>query len=79
MNSEAIRELLKNQPFQPFEVRLTNGDVHLVKHPECVVITKSRLVIADLDADRIAICALLHVASLSLVHSIIAPNREASN
>ena len=70
MNSEAIRELLKNQPFQPFEVRLTNGDVHLVKHPECVVITKSRLVIADLDADRIAICALLHVASSSLVHAI---------
>ena len=70
MNSEAIRELLKNQPFQPFEVRLTNGDVHLVKHPECVAISKSRVVIVDPDADRIAICALLHVASLSLLHSV---------
>ena len=70
MNSEAIRELLARRPFEPFEVRLTNGDVHVVKHPECVIITKARLVIADLDADRLTICALLHVASLSLIHPI---------
>jgi len=72
MNSEAIRELLGRRPFEPFEVRLTNGDVHFVKHPECAIITKARLVIADPEADRITICALLHVASLSLIHPISA-------
>ena len=72
MNSEAIRELLKRQPFEPFEIRLTNGDVHLVKHPECVAISKSRVIIVDPDTDRLAICALLHVASLSMIHPVSA-------
>ena len=72
MNSEAIRELLARRPFEPFEVRLTNGDVHIVKHLECVAITRARLVIADPETDRIAICALLHVVSLSLLHPIAA-------
>ena len=72
MNADAIRELLARKPFEPFEVRLTNGDVHVVKHPECVAIAKSRLVIVDLDADRITICASLDVVSLSLIHSICA-------
>jgi hypothetical protein len=70
MNSEAIRELLKRQPFEPFEVRLSNGDVQLVKHPECVIVTKTRLILADLDADRVTIVALLHVASVSIIHPI---------
>jgi hypothetical protein len=70
MNSEAIRELLARRPFEPFEVRLTNGDVHVVKHPECVVITKARLVIADPEADRLTIVALLHVASLTFIHPV---------
>ena len=70
MNSEAIRELLARRPFEPFEVRLTNGDVHIVKHPECVAISKSRVIIVDPDTDRLAICALLHVASLSMIHPV---------
>ena len=70
MNSEAIRELLARRPFEPFEVRLTNGDVHVVKHPECVAISKSRVVIVDPDTDRLSICELLHVASLSLIHPV---------
>ena len=70
MNAEAIRALLHRQPFEPFEVRLTNGDVHLVKHPECVAISKSRVIVVDPDTDRVAIGALLHVASLSVIHPI---------
>jgi hypothetical protein len=70
MNADAIRELLQREPFEPFEIRLTNGDVHLVKHPECVAITKARVVIVDPDTDKIAICALLHVASLEMIHPV---------
>ena len=70
MNAEAIRELLARRPFEPFEVRLTNGDVHIVKHPECVAMSKSRLVMADPDAYRLAICAWLQIASLSLIHPV---------
>ncbi len=72
MNSEAIRELLGRRPFEPFEVRLSNGDVHIVKHPECVVVTKTRLVLVDLDADRVTMVALLRVASVSIIHPVSA-------
>ena len=68
--AESIRELLHRQPFEPFEVRLSNGDVHIVKHPECVVVTKTRLIIVDLDADRVTIASLLHVASVSMIHPV---------
>jgi hypothetical protein len=27
MNAEALRELLRRRPFQPFEVHLSNGEV----------------------------------------------------
>ncbi len=70
MNGDNIRELLKREPFKPFEVRLTNGGVHVVKHPECVAMARASLVVVDPDTDRIAICALLHVASLSLIHPV---------
>ncbi len=70
MNSEAIRELLARRPFEAFEIRLTNGDVHVVKHPECAAISKTRVVIVDPEADRVTIVALLHVASRSLIHSV---------
>jgi hypothetical protein len=72
MYSEAIRELLARRPFEPFEVRLSNGDVHIVKHPECVVVTKTRLILADLDADRVTIVALLHVESVAMIHPVSA-------
>jgi hypothetical protein len=42
MNAEAIREMLGRRPFEPFEVIMSGGERHLVKHPEfgvCSIIT----------------------------------------
>src|SRR5687767_7393413 len=61
MSTETIRELLERRPFEPFEVRMSNGDTHEIKHPEFVILMPSRLVIADPGADRLAICSLLHI------------------
>lgn len=36
MIPEAIRSRLKNAPFKPFELRLTSGEKHVVRHPEFV-------------------------------------------
>jgi hypothetical protein len=64
MRPEAIRELLDRRPFEPFEVRMSSGDTHEVRHPEFVILMPSRLVIADPGADRLAICSLLHIAEV---------------
>ncbi len=69
MNADTLRELLNRNPFEPFEVRLSNGDVHQVRHPEFAFVLKSTLVIGYPDSDRVAICALLHVASVQTMQA----------
>jgi len=64
MNMETIRELLRRQPFEPFEIRLSNGEVHQVRHPENVAIARTRLAIAYPEADRIVLCSLVHINSI---------------
>ena len=68
MNHEAVQELLRRQPFEPFEIRLANGEKHEVRHPEMVLLLRSRLVIA-LPDDRMVICPLLHIASVETLQS----------
>ena len=63
-NAETIRELLDRQPFEPLEVRLSNGDVHRIPHPEFAMLLKSTLVIGVPDSDRVILCSLLHIASI---------------
>ena len=69
MNPETIREILRKQPFEPFEVHLTNGETHSVRHPEQVALGKARMVIIYPESDRIVICSLLHVASVEMLQS----------
>jgi len=67
MNADTIRELLQRQPFEPLEVRLSNGDVHQIPHPEFAVLLKSTLVIGVPDSDRVILCSLLQIASIERV------------
>lgn len=69
MNADAIRELLQRRPFEAFEVRMSNGERHEVLHPEFVILMPSRLVVADPAADRLAICALLHISEIRTVQA----------
>jgi hypothetical protein len=69
MNAEAIRELLKRMPFESFEVRMTNGDNHSIRHPELAMLVGSRLVIGYPDTGRIAIVSLLHIAAIDLAQA----------
>ncbi len=64
MNTEAIYAMLRQQPFAPFEVRLSNGDVHEVRHPENAVLLKSNLFIGFPERDSFVLCALSHVLSV---------------
>ncbi len=57
--------MLQRRPFQPFEVRMSNGDVYQVRYPDFAFVLRSNLVIGDPDADNIAICALDQLASVN--------------
>jgi hypothetical protein len=60
-------ELLSRRPFEPFAVRLSNGELHAVRYPGCAILTRTRLGIADPDADKIIVCTLLHMASVEML------------
>ena len=64
MNAERLREALSRRPFEPFSIRMSNGDVFPVRHPENAILLRTRLVVADPENDRTMICSLLHIASI---------------
>lgn len=64
MNAAAIRDLLKRQPFVPFDIKLSSGEVVHVPHPEFVMFTKNGMVVGYPDSDRLSILAFLHIASI---------------
>ena len=44
MTIESIRECIRREPFEPIVLRLSNGEALEILHPECVAITKSKVV-----------------------------------
>jgi hypothetical protein len=66
MSGDSIRELLRAQPFEPFEVHLSSGDVYQVKHPEQCLLTGASLYIwyPDDPNDHVARCSLLHITGV---------------
>jgi hypothetical protein len=64
MNADTIREWLNRQPFEPFELRLSNGEKYEIRHPELLAIGKNRIIIVDPKTDRVVHVALVHVNSI---------------
>src|SRR5262249_22149854 len=68
MNFEYFQQLLTAQPFVPFVVHLSNGKSYPVRYTGCAALTRTRLAIADPDADTIFVCPLLHITSVEMLH-----------
>ena len=69
MNAETFRQLIRQQPFQPFRVVMSSGEAYDVRHPEMIMVLQHRILIGIDVADDEApanyqICPLLHVAAI---------------
>lgn len=60
MNADTVREFLRREPFEPFVIRMSNGESHEVRHPECAIVMPSKVIVADPSLDRVVYCALIH-------------------
>jgi hypothetical protein len=69
MNAETVREWVNRQPFEPFEVRLSNGETYQVRHPEVLAIGKNKIGIVDPETDRFVHIALIHVNSIQALQT----------
>ena len=69
MNAEVVREWLVRQPFEPFELRLSNGEIHQVRHPELAAIGRNKMVVVSADTDRVTHIALVHINSIQVLQT----------
>jgi hypothetical protein len=67
MNREYFQKLLNARPFLPFTLELSSGVAHAVRYPGCAILTRSRMVITDPDADDITVISLLHVVKVEMI------------
>jgi len=64
MNTGTILEFVNDRPFEPFVIRLSNGEKFEIRHPENIVVLKTRLVIGYSEDDRMVQVGLIHVNSI---------------
>jgi hypothetical protein len=69
MNAETIREYLRREPFEPFTIRMSNGETHEVHHPECAFVMKTRMIVYYPDDDRSVTCSLVNVNSIEALQA----------
>jgi hypothetical protein len=67
MNQEFLEKLLNTRPFIRFSVFLSSGQSHAVRYPRCALLTRTRLMIVDPDADTMVVCALLHITKVEML------------
>lgn len=59
-----IDELLHQQPFEPFVIRLTSGDHYEIRDVALVAMLKSGIFIARPNSDHRVIVPFLHIAAV---------------
>jgi len=62
MNQQTIQGLLRRQPFQPFEIRMSSGDRFEMRHPEMAILLQSNVVWDNPESDDFGFCALPQIA-----------------
>ena len=69
MSGDSIREMLKTQPFTPFEVHMSSGDVYQITHPEQVLVTGANMFIwyPEEPGDHVVRCSLLHITGIEYI------------
>jgi hypothetical protein len=69
MNAESIREFLRREPFEPFVIRMSNGESHQVRHPECLLVLKTKVILGYPDEDRAVHLSLIHVNAVEALQA----------
>ena len=64
MTADAIREALDREPFEPFRILVTNGQVYEVRNPHLIALMKSKVFIALPDSEKWAFVSYLHIAAI---------------
>ena len=70
MRPEELRGVIREQPFRPFRVFVSDGSAYDVRHPELIFVTRRRVLIAlptangDDIADDFVRCDPVHITRI---------------
>jgi hypothetical protein len=64
MTADSIREFLRREPFDPLVIRLSNGESHEVRHPECLMVLKTKAIVGYPEDDRSVHVSLIRINSI---------------
>jgi len=67
---EQLTKLLTARPFQPFIIKMSNGESWEVKHPENLAVGKHFMVLIEPETDRTHDLYLLHVTGFERQPSV---------
>jgi hypothetical protein len=77
---ERILQYLRQQPFQPFRLHLTNGAVYMIRHPDQMLVGPSYLIVgvpasesSGQDITDAINIALLHVVAIETFTPVAPP------
>jgi hypothetical protein len=83
ISRDEILRILRQRPFQPFRLRLSNGIVHEVRHPEMAMPTATTVIIGQPAADApppavgdYVLVSLLHVVQLEPLSTPASPTNN---
>ncbi len=79
MSQQDMLEMLKQRPFQPFRIHVSDGTVYEIRHPEMMVVGRTKALVlyppeglALPAIDRYEAVALLHITRLEPVETTAA-------
>jgi hypothetical protein len=69
MTAEKVREFIRQRPFRPFRIFMSDGSSHDVLHPEFAALTRREVWVLvpqgdEEIPDRAVLCDLLHVTRI---------------
>jgi hypothetical protein len=77
--AEQIRQAIRSQPFRPFDLKLVDGTVYTVDHPDYLLVPPGRRpheVISYTPLDANADEFETHWIDLGLIAEVITPSRD---
>ena len=67
MTREAVHDTLHAQPFKPFSLRLTDGSLVRVPHPEFMIVTQGgRTAVVNSEGEKLSILDLGLITAIEL-------------
>lgn len=79
MNLDALRVFLQPDGFQPFDLKLANGDVHRIVEPYQMAVTKTQVVVLSPDSGLWVHCTPHQVVSVERVVPATETSAQASS